>query len=99
MTFTLIITKTEFTLNGINLDRNERMAHAINRMNKCANQDVVKHETTLLQKEFKTAKAAWVYATPELIDALGVTYQDNGTIGSDYCDYMVDVIRSDRIGQ
>lgn len=95
--FVLIITKTELSLDGVNLDKKERMQHAINRMNKAANPNIVKHFTVLLQKEFTTGIKAWAYATNDLIDSLGVTYFENGSIGSDYCDYSIDVCRDDRI--
>mgnify|MGYP001582446559 FL=1 len=93
----LIITKTEYTLNGVALDTQDRMAHSINRMNRCANPEIVKHETVLLSKSFTTAKAAWAYATLELVDSLGVVYSANGNIGSDAADYSINVIREDKV--
>jgi hypothetical protein len=97
-TFTLLITKTAYTLNGGMLDTEERFAYKINRMNRCANPEIVRHFTVLHQKEFRTGKAAWAAATPELIDACGLV-AGNGNYNTEFAEYDINVVRTDRIAE
>ena len=90
--FILTIDKTEYTLNGMSLDRDERRQYIYSRAMGYTNPDVVIHETNILTKEFKTGKAAWAWLTPEKIDELGLYWdKTRGTYSNDYIDYSVDV--------
>lgn len=92
--YTLQIVKTEYTLNGVNLDRKERFNHTIARaIGGIQNSEVVQHTTVLLDKPFKTAKAGWEYATPELIDSLGLVWDGKSSYNTDYANYDIDVVK------
>ncbi len=89
MKHTLVITKVEYTLNGTALDSKERYTHrSLPTIGGIQNQDVVRHETILFSKAFTTIKAAWAYATPELIDKLGL-FWNGRNYDTEYADYII----------
>jgi hypothetical protein len=86
--FKLQLTKTEYTLNGVALDSDERFAYlAFNR-----NPDVVCHHTALFEKTFKTGKAAWAFATPELLNQYGLVWNGIG-YSTEFASYDVNVCK------
>ena len=94
--FHLIITKTELTLNGVNLGRRERADYTIApAIGGIQNPEAVRHHTVLLDRPFRTAKAAWVAATPELIDGLGLVWEaGRGTYDTHFAGYDINVARA-----
>lgn len=87
MKYKLVIIKSEVTLNGINLSRDERRWISLG-----GYAEAVRHTTILLEKPFSTIKAAWAYITPELTDSLGLVW-DN-TYNTEYADYSINVVRT-----
>lgn len=88
----LIITKFEYTRDGVNLNARERAALCFHR-----HHDVVCYRTELYLMPFETAKAAWAAATAALLDRLGLVWDaSRGTYSNEYVDYDVNVVRHDK---
>ena len=88
-TFQLNITRVEYTLDGVTLDIPARWTHSRNRILGVSNSDIVRRETVLFSKTFKSYKAAWAFATNELVDSCGVVYDRQGLPRSEYADYCI----------